>query len=723
MKNFTLVQRVLLVLVLACSVAYGQQTQSSEDDVVKISTSLIQVDVTVTDGKGNIVTDLKPEDFEIYENGKKQTITNSSFVNLTAAPPLETSSETETKSSNKNAAPLPPVKLKAENVRRTYAIAVDDLGLSFSSIFWIQQALKRFINEQMQEGDLVAVIRTSGGISSLQSFTSDKRLLLAAVNKIRWNPQGRVGVNSFDPIRESFKDALQTNGRAVQGAAEDSLIERQINDFRNDSFAVGTLGALKYIVSGMKDLPGRKAVMVLSEGFQLTTSSTNNPNLTNPNLRVSTRALDAMRMLADQANRSSVVFYTLDPRGLVAPGGSGMDEITNPFNGDQLKDRNDRLLESQSSLRYLAEETGGVAFINQNNLTVGMKQAINDQRGYYLIAYQPDEETFDPRKNRFNKLTVKVKRPDLKLRYRSGFFGVSEEKLEAQSQETPRQKLASALVSPFGANGININLYSAFYNDEKDRDFIRTLVYIDPKDLTFTAGDDGIYRAKFDVVAMIFDANGAAATNHINSHSLQLNKKEFDEIQQRGVIYDLPVSVTKTGAYQFRIALQDTATGKIGAASQFIEIPDLGKKRLTLSNLILRNYTLNEWQKVSQNPGNIFSSGNNKLLDTITRQFKPGSMMTYFFEIYNAKTSPNSVPQLMLQAKLFRDGKVIMEGTPSPINVNEQSDYGRIAKLTALTLGNDLQPGNYALQIVVYDKQAKGKSQVASQSIDFEIID
>lgn len=699
-----------------------QPTPPDVDDVVKISTNLIQIDVTVTDKKGNLVTDLNNEDFEIYENGKRQSITNFSFVNLSSTE-NSPSPVAEKKPANKNAFPIPTVKLKPENVRRTYAIAVDDLGLSFTSIYWTQQALKKFVNEQMQEGDLVAIIRTSGGIGALQSFTSDKRLLLAAISKIRWNSQGRVGVNSFEPIRESLKEALQSTGRSVEGIEAENTLERQINDFRNDSFAVGTLGALNYIVRGMKDLPGRKAVMLLSEGFQLTTLGTNNPNA-NPNFKSSTGALDAMRLLADQANRSSVVFYTLDPRGLVAPGASAEDQITNIFAADgKLSAREDYLRETQGSLRYLAEETGGIAFVNQNDLNSGLKKVISDQKGYYLIAYQPDEETFDPKKNRFNNLTIKIKRPDLKLRYRSGFFGVSEEKLEARSSETPHQKLASALVSPFGASGININLYSAFYNDERDRNFIRTLVYIDPKDLTFTSGNDGLYRAKFDIIAMMFDANGAAATNNINSHILQFSQTEFDEVKKRGIIYDLPIPVTKTGAYQFRVALQDSATSRIGAASQFIEIPNLSKKRLALSNLILRNYTLGEWQKVSQNPGSIISSGSRKLSDTVIRQFKAGSMLTYFFEIYNAKTAPNKIPQLFLQTRLFRDGKMLLEGNPLQIKLNERSDLQHIPNFSAITLGSDLQPGDYALQVVIYDKQAKEKSQIASQSIDFEIVE
>ena len=196
-----------IVLFLIFSTTAFSQTatptpaQSDDKDVVKISTNLIQVDVTVTDKKGNPVTDLKPEDFEILENGEKQDITNFSYVSVDSANP---NPETRTsKSNNKASIPIPPVKLKPEQIRRTYALVVDDLGLPFASIFWVKEALRNFVNEQMQEGDLVAILRGSG---ARQSFTPDKRLLLAAVNKIRWNGLMDLGVNSqisYDPIGPS----------------------------------------------------------------------------------------------------------------------------------------------------------------------------------------------------------------------------------------------------------------------------------------------------------------------------------------------------------------------------------------------------------------------------------------------------------------------------------------------------------------------------------------
>ena len=152
-------------------------TPNGDEDVVKITTHLIQVDVTVTDKNGKVVHDLKPEDFEIYENGQKQKISNFSFVSSTR----ETTATADRPSGKKPQVVLPSAPTRPEQVHRTIAMIVDDLSMSFESVYYARSALKKFVDEQMQTGDLVAIIRTGGGMGALQQFTTDKRQLHAAI--------------------------------------------------------------------------------------------------------------------------------------------------------------------------------------------------------------------------------------------------------------------------------------------------------------------------------------------------------------------------------------------------------------------------------------------------------------------------------------------------------------------------------------------------------------
>lgn len=711
----------LLAVCLAGAISIFAQrpvpTPPADNDILKISTNLIQVDVTVTDKKGNIVRNLRPEDFEIFENGAKQPITNFSFISID--PPVKPADELPA-AGGKNALPLPPVKLKAEQVRRTYALVVDDLGLSFPSVFFVREALKKFVGEQMRDGDLVAIIRTGSGVGALQSFTSDKRQLMAAIEKLKWNPQGRGGIGYYNPIGTTLKQDLagikRADGstRSPQGDTEDKEFAAEIEQFRNENFSVGSLGSLNYVIRGMGELPGRKAVMFFSEGFVLRSDQGSN------------RVLEAMRVLADLANRSSVVFYTLDPRGLQVPGMANSDEeirdvLSGDFNNDERAGRERDFFDTQMSLRFLAHQTGGFPFVNQNNINKGLQRAIDDQSGYYLLGYQPDEATFDPKKNRFNRLEVKLTRPDLRIRYRSGFFGVTDEKMQSAEQNS-RQNLMSALTSPFGASGVNLSLYSIYGNDAKNGDIINALVYIDARDLKFAAEANGKRKANFDILAMTFGDNGVPINQVSKNYSIEVSEKVYLNMLKKGFVYSLPMPIKKVGAYQFRVAVRDTASNKVGSASQFIEVPNLKRKNLTLSSLIFKNYTPAEMSK-TQSENSTGNAETSIFLDTALRRYKRGTVLRYDYVIYNARTQNGQLPQANSRIRLIQDGKIIFEDQPKPLQLTEQNDLQRIQTAGALTLGEDLVPGNYILQVIVVDELASEKRQTATQFAEFEVIE
>ena len=140
-----------------------------------------------------LYTNLQAKDFEILQDGVPQVITNLSYIRE-AAP----DTGQRPTSLTKNAVAPPPRELKPQEIHRVVALVVDDLGLSFESTVDVHIALKKFVDEQMLPGDLVPILRTGGGIGTLQQFTSDKRLLYAAIDRVKFNAQGRVGISSFE---------------------------------------------------------------------------------------------------------------------------------------------------------------------------------------------------------------------------------------------------------------------------------------------------------------------------------------------------------------------------------------------------------------------------------------------------------------------------------------------------------------------------------------------
>jgi VWFA-related protein len=695
----------------------------TDEDVVKISTTLVQVDVTVTDKSGKVVTDLKPEEIEIYENGEKQNITNFSFISNIRA-------RTETsvaRTTDKIAVPVPPTQLRPEQVRRTIALVVDDLTLSFESVHYVRRALKKFVDEQMQDGDLVAIIRTGSGVGALQQFTSDRRQLYAAIEKVRWNLTGNGKIGAFSPIEASLLQQAKASGADISDEQLEAERNRDqsFSDFQGSVFATGTLGALDFIIRGMQELPGRKSVMLLSDGFKLFTK--NESGFTE-----SSRILQSLRRLTDLANRASVVVYTMDPRGLQTLGLTAEDN-TNGLSGDQteqkLSDRRNELFDTQEGLVYLARQTGGFPIINNNDLSGGIRKILDDQ-SYYLVGYQPDADTFDPKTRRFNKLQIKVNRKDVRVRYRSGFFGVSDEQIKKPSNQTPRQQILNALTSPFAVNGIALRLNTLFGNDTKDGSFVRFLLHVDAKDLKFTDETDGNKKAVFDVIAVIYGDNGTVTDQISQSYTLTAKAERYQKILNEGFVYHFPFPIKKPGAYQLRVAIRDAQAEKVGSANQFIEVPNLKKARLTVSGIVLENLTLRQWDKLMKNAPVSNSTTEkadadqtNPMTDTSLRRFKHGTVLRYGSEIYNARVEGAQKSRLTTQVRIFRDSKIIFNGKPIALDPVGQTDLQRIKFVGAINLGTEMQAGDYVLQIVVTDNLAKERQKISTQFVQFEIVE
>src|SRR6185369_13970891 len=399
---------------------------------------------------GKPITDLKPEELQLYEDNRERKITHFSYV--ATATDARAPSQTNVRN---NSPGVPPVRLRPEDVRRTIALVVDDLGLSFQSTAYVRRALKQFVDQQMQSGDLVAIVRTSGGIGALQQFTSDKRQLYAAIDHIKWYAGGRSDVGAFGPA---------TPGKL--GADVDAKND-ELGDFRSDLFAVGTLGAISYVVRGLSDLPGRKSILLISDGFKISDREPLSHTSRND------RTLQRLEQLIDETSRASVVIHTINAKGLQASSSlraedsladaSSSSGARTPDQVEQaLRDRGNEAFDLQSGLDYLADETGGMSIRNNNDLAGGIKKIINEP-GYYLIGYRPDQTTFDPRTGRrtFHHLSLKVLRAGkFNVRMRNGFFGAVSENKSKSATATAREQILHALISPFGSAGVPIRLTS-----------------------------------------------------------------------------------------------------------------------------------------------------------------------------------------------------------------------------------------------------------------------
>ena len=683
---------IALTFLLAAS-AFSQDAKpatklppADDNDVVRISTNLIQLDVTVIDKKGDSVRDLTPDEIKVYENGKLQKITHFSFVPGAKPPPMTP----EEKKAAAAAPVLPAGPVRPDQVRRTVAIVVDDGGMSWKSAFFARKELLKYIEEQVFDGDLVAIIRTSGGIGALQHFTTDKRLLRAAVENVRFYPGQPGGWDIFGSSPTKEEDTMRA--------------------FRDEYYSFAGFSTLAYVIAGLNRMPGRKSIAFVSDGW--------GP----PQRGQSTTQYErAQQNVVDFANRSSVVINTILASGVEFDGASAFDNIANPFVGGGgggwgSSSSSERL----RPLRILGDDTGGRVIVN-NNITNSIRRVFNDQ-SYYLVAYEPDEDTFDAKKRRFNKFEVKVSRPGVNVRHRNGFFGFTPE-LAAKVMPSQTSPLVAALISPFAENGVFVRMNAVFATDETRKAYLKTFVNVNSSDLTFNKQPDGNYKTSFDIVAMTVDLRGWVLDERPKNYTLTLGEKEYQRIRDRGLVMTFLVPMPGPGGFQVRIAVRDVVSGDIGSASQFVEIPDLKNKRLAISGLVLsaRNSSVPD---PSVNVGNQASDDRDALRDTSLRQFKPGSILDVGYQVFNAKTSKDKTVDLSIKLKLYRDGKLISETDFVPVPDVNYEPGGVVSGQAAITVGKALLPGDYLFQLEVKDLLRKeDKRSSVAQFVQFDVVE
>jgi VWFA-related protein len=746
--------------------ASGQQQQQGEDEVVRITTNLVQVDAVVTGDDGKQVTDLRPEDFEITEDGRPQVITNFSYISSDpTAQPVVTAATTPP---SKNAPPVRPARLRPTDAHRTIVLVVDDLGMSFESVNLTKQAMKKFLEEQMQPNDLVAIVRTSGGVGALQQLTSDKRQLSAAIERVRWQSFGRTGVSAVASL----------SGQSVGPGAP----------------VVDTLKSLNFIITGLKGLPGRKSLLFFSDSFVIFPDLKGNEleefdkafkgggagvkagdgrpdsegvsmakaleNIHNKidqnNIALSDsrqsvgRPSDYVARMVDLANQASVVIYTIDPRGLpIFSSGAdswGKDALASdtaaPGNQETYMRRSLRFQQTQVGLSYVARQTGGFLVSNTNDITGAVRRVVNDLRGYYLIGYRPSESTFKEGggdRSRFHKIAVNVKKPGLSVRSRKGFFGLTEDERRSVPR-TRSEQLLSAISSPFQTGGVNLRLTSLFGNDLKTGSFVRTLLHVDANALTFKPDAEGWQTAVMEVLAMTFDESGNVIEQVTREEKISAKGATHQRLLRNGLVYSFDVPVKKAGSYQLRVAVRDAATERVGSAQQLVEVPDLSKSSLTLSGIFARGVDPAATAAASTTNDSMAAgllSGPPKISDAEAttadvnvqpgpevRRLRRGLALEYTYTIFNAvRDRSTNRPQLQTRAILFRDGQQVWAGETKFLETNGQAETGALTAGGRLMLGAEMTPGEYILQVVVTDALvASAEKRTATQWVDFEIV-
>ena len=419
-----------ILAVLAARAAAAQGSIPAESPtappVIRISVDAIQLDAVITDKKGRHVTDLRRDEIEIFQDGEKQEISEFSYVRAgVPAPPSSGGPAPQAPSPVGQAAAAPGAAAAAEarpTPPRTVLIVLDDLSFGPHAFDRTIRSLRHAV-DRLDPKDRVDIVTTSAGFQTL-TLTTDRKANRDAIEAVRrtpwtraelanvWAPQSAV----FGPHRTRF-----------DGSVFDNV---------DDWMALRSIAAVKVAVKALRDVPGRKALLLVSEGLGSLR------NLTLPQVQSIYWPLDrlygdandlfgALKRLAELAARSGVVIHAVDPRGLVTAGLGVEDSIWDIHDprayGNAVAARHVSLNSAQSTLQYLTDETGGLTRVDDNDMAASFASIVDDLSGYYLIGYTPRSGTFDS--GSFHRFEAKVKRPGLKVRTREGFYPVTDEQV------------------------------------------------------------------------------------------------------------------------------------------------------------------------------------------------------------------------------------------------------------------------------------------------------
>jgi VWFA-related protein len=388
-------------------------TGAPEQPTFRVQVDLVTTDVIPRDDNGNFLSDLTKDEFEIYEDGVKQEITSMTVShggrirNVLAPPPPVLASE---------GLILPPPRPVSDVSGRIFVFFVDDLHLQFGSTPRVRELFKKISKQLIHDGDLFGIV-SSGPSSISVQMTYDKRRLDEAINKMtgaELKPEEIIeqsGMSNAAPseVRYRVGVAFKTVYELLQNL--DSVRDRRkalvyVSDgYDLNPFEASRIGLMDPSSPFLQNTLQRE----LNQQYKYAGEERpQDPTLTHPRAAAQFSDAELTMMLAEltrEANRSNVTMYTIDPRGLVGPL-SDLDQEVEPVQWQEF------VRKSQDSLRVLAEETGGIAVVNQNDFDKALARIDAETSDYYVLGYYSSNP--DPTQRR-RRLEVRVTRPNVSI--------------------------------------------------------------------------------------------------------------------------------------------------------------------------------------------------------------------------------------------------------------------------------------------------------------------
>lgn len=716
----------LLVTFAICLAAIPVQSQdkkeprtSPDEDVIRVTSNLVNLDVMVKDKKGKAITDLKAEDFVLSENGVRQNI---EFFDSTLAGSNDPGQPGTVSVSTR---PREPNSLP----RNIISLVLDGQTTEGANLKHVRDGVTKYIRERISDSDLVALFGISGGLQLLQPFTQDKAKLISAVEQADSISTGSKTSEqrSLNEAMAALRDQLaaaptgEVTTPAGGSAAAQAMISRrvleqyiQLRSALSSQQTRPVLAGLAAICEGLRAIPGKKTLVMFSQGF------------------VAPQALDwQVQSTIDIANRANVSIYIIDSSGLtggtpqsgaVVPGGalSGISAAVSQENriragaGESVFDvsRQEGLNRQQDLLYRISGDTGGQFIKNTNDIAAGLERIDEEIRSRYTLAYRSTDAKFD---GSFRKVKIEVRRPDAKVMARPGYYAIPPSQVVPFSPED--KKLLANFETMSAHPTLPLSLQLNPFRSQPGYYIVPLSFEIPPAAVKFNQQADK-QHLQLDVLGLVRrEGDDKILTRLGGNFDVELTANQYESILSDKIFYRQDIEL-ETGAYTIDLVVKDRISGRVAARRQSLRLP-VTDSEFSATEAVLSRH-VEPLRQPPSGAADVLSVGNAQIRPSPSREFQTADNLIIFFKLYNATPAAETgKPLVRVTVTLMKDGKPAMKPLDYELTeiVSEPVPQLVFAKYVKLA---GLAPGKYS---VVIEARDMGLKKSVKQEAGFVITE
>jgi VWFA-related protein len=606
-RKFLAFNATALLLVNGCVPARAQEPPAAQQQPAQpqyrmhVTSELVLVNVVVRDKKGNLVRDLKKDDFSVAEDGKRQEISTFDFENVDALATAGTAESTVSGAAGtSNLLKNTSQPAMDARDRRLMLLFFDFSGMDPEQIERGVDSAKKFVQTKMLPADMIALVSLSTNMRVDLDFTDDKAKVLSALSAYT-SSEGQ----GFD---------LGTEGSAEGGAETGGAFTADDTDY-NTFTADRKLLALQSLMQALGKISQKKSIIYFSNG--ISQSGTDNQS--------------ALRAATAAAVKNNVSIYPLDVRGLQAlpPGGEARNASLHgqsAYNGNAVFNDLNSNAASQETLSTLADDTGGKAFFDSNDFSGVFSQVQKDTSAYYVLGFTSTNGLKD---GRFRHLKVQVNRPDVKLEYRSGYYaGRDFQHLNRADRE---QQINDELEAELPQTDVAVYAGVAYFRQDDSHYYLGVSLVIPGSQIPFVQAKDRD-NATIDIIGIVH-ANGKLPVGHLRD-TVKLAVDSAQQVRRKNVQYNTAF-ILAPGNYQLKFVIRENQTGRMGSFETDVQIPDLRKAPVRMSSVVLSSQRVPASGGGSKKGFHPLVQDQTELVPNITHVFTRDQHLYLQYEVYD----------------------------------------------------------------------------------------